>query len=420
MPLFIICAAALAQAQQSPPTTPPAQQENNPAVTAEQKAEILKSVQETMERRMFASGFDATKWPEFMSKHKEAVDNAETANAFASALNRAFREFGFSHIRLLSPRAATARDNGPRAIGVGLQTQVEEGKGLKITSVINKAPAEEAGLKVGEIIIEIEGKPATSNADLAGPEGTTVKLKVQAADGATRNVEVQRKTYSTARPETLKWVDGDTAVIRIWTFSNGYDRKNIDELMKEAAKAKNLIVDLRSNGGGAVNNMNHFLSLLMEPETVVGTFVNKTMANDFKEKTGGDPADVVAIAKWSDRQSKTRKGAIDSFKGNLAVLINRGSASASEIVAAALKEQRSAVIVGSRSAGAVLASVFGRLPHGFQMQYPVTDYITAMGTRLEGNPIQPDAEAAGGGQDGSDPGVDKAIELLKAKGKSGN
>ncbi len=424
LPLFVLFVAAFGSAQQTPPTTPPttppANQENNPPVTKEQKDEVLKAVQDAVEKRMFASGFDAAKWPEFLEKHKEEIDKAETANAFSSALNRTFREFGFSHIRLLSPRAAQARDMGPRAIGVGLQTSVEQGKGLKITNVIAKAPAEQAGLKVGEIITEIEGKPATNNAELSGPEGSVVKLKVQSADGAVRDVEVTRKTYSTARPETLTWVDADTAVLKIWTFSNGYDRKNIETLLTEAAKAKSLILDLRSNGGGAVNNMNHLLSLLMPADTVIGTFINKTMANDFKEKTGGDPADVLAIAKWTDRQSKTRKGVIDPFKGNIAVLINRGSASASEIVTAALREQRSATVVGGQSAGAVLASIFGRLPHGFQMQYPINDYITAKGTRLEANPIKPDIEAAGAPENGVDPVIAKAAEALKAKAGGGN
>lgn len=422
LPLLMILVAAVAQAQQTPPTTPPTgqDQENNPPITAEQKAEVLKAIQDTIEKRVFVPGFDATKWPEALSKQQEAIDKAETVNALSAAVNRALRDFGFSHIRLLSPRAARARDMGPRAIGVGLQTQVEEGKGLKITNVIAKAPAEEAGLKVGEVIIEIEGKPATSNAELSGPEGSVVKLKVQAADGTTRDVEVTRKTYSTARPETLKWADADTAVLKIWTFSNGYDRKNIEKLLEEASKAKNLVLDLRSNGGGAVNNMSHLLSLLMPPDTVIGTFINKTMASDFKEKTGGDPTDIMAIAKWTERQSKTRRGALEPFKGNIAVLINRGSASASEIVTAALKEQRNAIVVGGKSAGAVLASVFGRLPQGFQLQYPVTDYVTAKGTRLEGNPIVPDSEAAATGADGADPGVEKALELLKARSGGGN
>ncbi|MFN8220385.1 MAG: S41 family peptidase [Fimbriimonadales bacterium] len=137
----------------------------------------------------------------------------------------------------------------------------------------------------------------------------------------------------------------------------------MEDLIKQAnEKGKYLVLDLRSNGGGAVNNLQHLLSLLLPPDTVIGSFIGKSLAKRYADETKGDPADVVAIAKWSDRKYKTTKRDVEPFKGKIAVLINRASASASEICAAALKENAKAPLVGARSAGAVLASVYAKLP----------------------------------------------------------
>ena len=78
------------------------------------------------------------------------------------------------------------------------------------------------------------------------------------------------------------------------------------------------------------------------------------------------------------------------WTGKMAVLINRGSASASEIAAAALNECVGAPLIGQKSAGAVLASVYGSLPSGFSVQYPIDDYVTIKGVRLEKSPREPD------------------------------
>jgi carboxyl-terminal processing protease len=155
--------------------------------------------------------------------------------------------------------------------------------------------------------------------------------------------------------------------------------------------------------------------LLLPKETVIGTFVNKREADRYAEANNGDASDPVKIAAFSQRKYRTIEGKTAPFAGKLAVLINRGSASASEICAAALKEISGAPIVGGRSAGAVLASVYGRLPHGFEIQYPITDYVTAKGIRLEGNPLVPDYESPTVVVGDKDDALEKAISVLKNK-----
>jgi carboxyl-terminal processing protease len=391
----LLVAAALANAQD---------------ITKETKDEVLKGVEDVVLNKAFVPGVDFTKWPEFIGKRKEELDKATDVPGFVTQVNRALREFGFSHIRLLTPRAAENRVR-TLTVGVGLSVRKVD-DGLEVRSVAQAGPAKEAGIEPGDIVTAINGKAASAVEELEGDEGTKVELKVKKKGGEEKEVTVERKKYSTVRPETLTWLDSETVVLRVFTFSVGYNRANVEKLMAEAAKAKYLILDLRSNGGGATNNMNHLLSLLMPDKTVIGTFVSKSVADKYTKETGKPADDPVEIAKWSDSKMKTVKRSLEPFGGKVAVLINRGSASASEITAASLHEELGSPLVGSKTAGAVLASIFGRLPQGFQLQYPVSDYVTAKGVRLEHNPLTPDVEATGADEEV----IKKAVEALKARG----
>lgn len=192
--------------------------------------------------------------------------------------------------------------------------------------------------------------------------------------------------------QELTWLDDKTVVFRLRTFSDRYDRKEVEKLMGEVAKAETMILDLRSNGGGAVVNLQHFLSHLLPPRTVVGTMVSRRLANAYQRETSKDPSDGKEIAKWTNNHFRTGTVKTEPFAGKIAVLINRGSASASEICAAALREHKKSPLIGSRSAGAVLVSRVFPLPHGFEMKVPTADYYTSTLERLEGNPLKPDAE----------------------------
>lgn len=384
-----------------------------PTFTAETKAAILKGIEETVTTRAFVPGVDFAKWNEFVEKRRAEIDEAADEAAFLRVVNQALRDFGFSHIRLANPRTTAAR-NQTSTVGSGASVVPNE-EGLRINRVVDRGPAKDLGLEVGDVITKIDGKKPESADELNGEEGSKKKVEIKKANGEVKEVELEIKRYSTVRPETLTWVDEETAMLKVYTFSAGYGRENIEKLLGEAAKAKFLILDLRSNGGGAVNNMTHLLSLLMPNDTVLGTFINRRMADDYAAANPEAPTDAVSIAKWTDRQSKTRENRnVKPFAGKIAVLTNRGSGSASEITTLALKEQVGAISVGQRSAGAVLASTYARLPEGWSLQYPVSDYISPKGTRIEGNPIQPDVEAGGQpGEDGKDPVVEAAVKALK-------
>ncbi len=142
--------------------------------------------------------------------------------------------------------------------------------------------------------------------------------------------------------------------------------------------------------------MVHFLGLVMPSDTTIGTFVSEGHGRGLRQGQGRRPQ-----RRQGDRRSfRARPAAllyknlnVPVFKGKIAVLVNSGSGSASEITAEALKETLNAPIVGTKSAGAVLVSVMVPVVRGFQVQYPINDYVSAKGVRLEHNGVVPDIEA---------------------------
>lgn len=384
-------------------------------LTTGEKEEVLAKLGEIVTERAFVPGVDMTQWPTFLEKHREAIDKTEQHEPFARAVNAALHDFGLSHLRLRSPAATKQRDTNSM-VGLGIGTEKED-ETLRIITTAPKSPAEEAGLQPGDKIVQVDGHKPGEPGELRGEEGTEVTLKIAKPDGTESELKLKRARISLARTDTLAWPEDDVAVLKINTFAKGYDRQTIKELVDKAAeKAKFLIIDLRSNGGGATNNLQHFLSQVLPANSVVGTFVSRRAVDQYVEAGKGDGTDVIEVAKWWTRKFKTARND-PPWTGKMAVLINGGSASASEIAAAGLHEITGAPLVGQRSAGAVLASVYGTLPHGFSVQYPIDDYVTAKGERLEGHKRQPDAVVTSPrrapAEIAADPVVKKAIAMLK-------
>ena len=384
-------------------------------LTSDQKQNVLKSLDEALTTSAFVPGVDFKKWNEYLEKKKEDIEKDKDVASFTRTVNQALRDFGISHCRLQTPRATSQRGK-TTTVGPGFAGTVED-KGLRIRRVVEGSPAKEAGIEEKDLIVKVNGEKPTRADAVDGEKGAKFHLEIEKADGSIKAVDVELKEYSTVRKETLTWQGDDTAVLRVYTFSTGYDRENLEKLVAEASKkAKFLVLDLRSNGGGAVNNLNHLLSLLLPEGTSYGTFVSRRVVDDYTKEKPGAPMTPEAIAAWAPRKAKTRKLPTAPFAGKIAVLINRGSASASEICAAALKETADAKVIGTQSAGAVLSSVFRKLVEGFSIQYPVSDYVTIKGVRLEANPIKPDVEVTAVRKDNEpDPVIVKAVETLHGK-----
>jgi carboxyl-terminal processing protease len=356
------------------------------------KERVLERMGTLITKYAYVPGVDFDKkWPEFLEGQKEAIDKAESEAGFSAAVNGALAKFGFSHINLITPQAAKQRREG-KSVGIGVSLMPRD-DGFLVIRVVPKSPADEGKILPGDTLVEANGKAIKQFTDLLGGDGEPVMLKVKNEKGDMREVKLVRRAFSTVRPEELQWLDKDTALVKVHTFDLSYDADNVERIMKEAAGAKKMIIDLRSNGGGVVLNVQHFLGLLLPQGTSAGTFINKRLVESYETQTKGDPNDLTAVAAWSKDKLKVSRNDIPHFKGKIAVLVNGGTGSGAEITAATLREHVGASVIGTKSAGAVLVALMAPLPDGWVLLYPVTDYVTPKGYRIEGKGVLPDVEA---------------------------
>jgi carboxyl-terminal processing protease len=385
------------------------------SLSQEDKAEILQSLERTLKEFAFVPGADFTRFPEMLGRRQEQINSAQTPDDLARTVNEAMGDFGFSHIVFFPPSFGEQRLTQQRP-GIGVRVLLQDG-GLRVTDVFPDSPADKAGLKPGDLIHTCDGNPIRSVLDLRGDIGQKSLLLFRRTSEEMR-VEVERGQYSTVLPESLTKAGPGIAVLKVPTFDQGYSRERIDRLMEEAQAYPRLILDLRSNGGGRVTNLQHLLGHFLDrDEQAIGTFIGKADATAFEAKEGRPVAvaDLALIAEKLPRKVRAF-GRKNRYQGRLAVLMNGATGSASEMAASSLKAHLNALLIGERTAGAVLPSMMMPLRDGkgFWVQYPVTDYVSINGQRLEGSGVAPDVEMDSAAySDRGDETILGAVEIMK-------
>lgn len=258
--------------------------------------------------------------------------------------------------------------------GIGIQIAVKDGK-LMVISPIEDSPAEKAGLQAEDEILEINGvstKGITIDkaADkIRGEEGTTVTLLVKRKDDVKpytiARKEIELKAVSTKIPNDVKLPD-DVGYIRLTSFISKNAGKEFENALIQDKNKKGIIIDLRSNPGGLLTNATYIASLLI-PRGVIVSTVDRDGYKETQKVTGSPVT-----------------------KQPIVVLINKGSASASEILSGALKDNRRAVLVGETSFGKGLVQEINRLPNNSGVNITIQKYLTPSGTDINKKGIEPD------------------------------
>lgn len=266
-----------------------------------------------------------------------------------------------------------------RFSGIGLNVSgVKEG--LRVVSVFKRSPAERAGIEAGDTIVSVDGRSIAgldSNAATAlikGPEETEVTIGVRDGKGGkTRQERIVRAQISVPVVSSkLRTVKGrKVGYVRLAAFSEGAHaalRRAVRKLQEQGAQS--LVLDLRGNGGGLLEEAVLTASIFLpEGETVVSTD-SRTQGHAVYEAKGGNLPPLP-----------------------IAVLIDRNTASAAEILAAALADDAGAKIVGTRSYGKGVFQQEIDLSNGGALKLTVGEYFTPDGTNLAGKGIQPDVRA---------------------------
>ena len=274
--------------------------------------------------------------------------------------------------------------------GLGIEVTMENGL-VKVVSPIDDTPAAKAGVLAGDYISHIDDEPvmgltlSEAVEKMRGLKGTKIKITLL-RETANEPIEV---TLTRARIEiqSVKWQEeGDIGYLRVTSFSEHTGKKlreGIAELKNKIPDMTGIVLDMRNNPGG----------LLDQAISVSDAFLNR---GEIVSTRGRDSNDI------------RRYGATDGDKIDglpIVVLINGGSASASEIVAGALQDHKRAVVMGTKSFGKGSVQTVIPLPAHGAMRLTTSRYYTPSGTSIQAEGIKPDIE------------VEQArIELVK-KGK---
>ncbi len=287
--------------------------------------------------------------------------------------------------------------------GVGLSV-AEVPQGLRIMTVFDGGPAKKAGLRPGELIVAVDGRSLqgkrsdASTNQIKGPAGTSVRLTVQRA-GKRRDITLERaKVVVPVSEQRLETRDGrKIGYVSLSGFTagaHGYVLQNVRSLLKRGAKG--IVLDLRQNGGG----------LLEEGVLVASIFV---------------PDGLIVSTHGRNRPTHRFNASGDAIATDIpvAVLVDGGTASASEIVTGALQDRRRATVVGTRTFGKGVFQEIETLANGGALDITVGEYFTPKGRNLgprDGKRgLTPDVQARDDPKTKPDEALRKALGVVAGK-----
>ncbi|MFA6989701.1 MAG: S41 family peptidase [Candidatus Gastranaerophilaceae bacterium] len=339
-------------------------------------------------------------WNRWRHKYDEVIktekDSYVAIDTMLSSLNDPYTRF-------LQPKefAEEGESISGTLKGIGVQIGVKDGK-LLVIAPLEDTPASKAGLEANDYIVEINSKSTKGMSvkdaadNIKGEEGTFVKLLIKRDD--------KEKLYSVQRAEiTLKAVtttsstfklNNNIGYIRLSTFLNKNASQEISNALSKLKDKEGFILDLRSNPGGLLTNALYISDMFLGKDKTIVSTVDR---DGYKE------------TQRTDGRNITNKP--------LVVLINGGSASASEILSGALKDNARAVLVGEKSFGKGLVQEINKLPDGSGVNITTQKYLTPSGTDINKKGIEPNVIVKNTEEDiknKKDVQLQKAQEVLEA------
>lgn len=338
-------------------------------------------------------------WAQWRHKYDNQIKTNEDAyvaiNTMVASLNDPYTKF-------LDPKEFADETSSIKGSlkGIGIQIGVKDGK-LMVIAPIEDTPAEKAGLLADDEILEIDGvstKGITVDkaADkIRGKEGTQVTLLIKRKDAPLKSYTITRanieiKSISQKLPEGIN-LPSDYCYIRLSSFISRNAAQEFGTILNNNKTKKGFIVDLRSNPGGLLTNAIYISDMFLDGGTIVST-VDR------------------------DGYKETQRASSGVYTNKpVVVLINKGSASASEIFSGAMKDNHRAVIIGEQSFGKGLVQEINKLPFESGINITIQKYLTPNGTDINKKGITPDIEVKLTEEDvknKNDVQLKKAIEIL--------
>ena len=341
-------------------------------------------------------------WERWRHKYDNVIQDEEDAYV---AIGTMVDSLGDVYTKFLDPKEYKQESESIQGSlkGIGVQIGVREGK-LLIIAPLEDTPGERAGLKSEDEILEIDGKSTKgitveAAADkIRGPEGTKVTLLIKRKGEENKLYTIERanielKSVSTKAPKIGK-IDDNLGYIRLSSFISRNAAMEFQNALNEMKAKDGIIIDLRSNPGGLLTNAIYIADMLLSNKVIVST-----VDRDGYKDTTNSASQII-----TDQP--------------IVVLINGGSASASEILSGALKDNKRATIVGKKSFGKGLVQEINKLPDGSALHITIQKYLTPDGTDIHKKGIIPDYSVditADDIKNNKDPQLQKACEILQEK-----
>ncbi len=338
-------------------------------------------------------------WHKWRHKYDSEIRTNEDAYV---AIETMLSSLDDPYTRFLDPEefADEKRSISGTLFGIGVQIGIRDDK-LTVIAPIEDTPAARAGLQTNDIITEIDGKSTKGISikkaadQIRGPKGTAVNLIIKRGDEEIEfkivRDKIDIKAVSTKLPKTAK-VDKNIGYIRLNSFLCHSASEEMQDALSKLNDKEGYILDLRSNPGGLLTNAIFISDMFLDSGYIVST-VDRDGYKETQRASG---------------KVLTRKP--------LVVLINEGSASASEILSGALKDNGRAVLVGTKSFGKGLVQEINRLPDGAGINITTQKYLTPNGTDINKVGIIPDIEVKNTKEDienKNDKQLEKANQVIK-------
>jgi carboxyl-terminal processing protease len=346
--------------------------------------EIVEEVWQIVNFSYVDGTFNKNDWNALRRKYVVNANYKNKEQAYKGA-REMLKKLGDPYTRFMNPKEfsdLTTEINGV-LVGVGMQlTQDPKTKKLMVVAPIDDTPASRAGIMSKDIIIKIDGK-STKGMDvnkavelIRGKEGTFVTITIQRGSEVIEH-KLKRQTIDihSVKAEYRENELGGVGYIRLNQFSDNATaemRAAIEQM--EAKKVNAYILDLRSNPGGRLDAAIEISRMWINEGVIVST----------RNRSGGCDRRTADCKQRANNTALTNKP--------LVVLVNGGSASASEIVSGALQDNGRALLIGEKTFGKGLVQSLQRLSDGSGLAVTIAKYFTPKGTDINKLGIKPDVE----------------------------
>ena len=338
------------------------------------------------------NGQDWNKW------NKRYVDQIKTTDDAYVAINTMLASLDDPYSKFLSKEEYAEQNTNIEAkiVGIGVNIMSVDGK-IVIISVVENTPASKAGIKAGDIIMKVDNK------NVSGKTVSDVATLIRGEIGTSVNIELLRNKQKLAKVinrdeiqiKNIKAsvIDSNIGYIQISSFLSSDMTKEFIDALDKTQNCSGLIIDLRGNTGGLMPNAVVIADMFLTQGHIV------SIVDRDKQK--------------SDIDAQPKPYAINK---PVVILIDEATASASEILSGALKDNKKAILVGKRTFGKGMIQRIFPLPDATGMNLTIAKYLTPKGTDINKKGITPDYEVSYTEKDfikDRDPQMDEAKKIIK-------